>query len=223
MAVLESLPLSGKLLASIMSPLLPSRHLCFHHVTSASFTSFCQRACLYHVTQILTSKSQTWKTSVQGAHQPEQGGADRFRAAAFEPLSLSGELSRLPSCHQCIGPKSSSDADADDVDADAFGVYALDAGVDGYFDADAVCVYAFDAGVDGYSDTDVVDADADADAFGVYAFDEMLVMLLLMPFVFYAFDAGIGVYSGADVVDADAGADVLFIFALESCGKRFHI
>ena len=155
-----------------MSPLLPSRHLCFHHVTSASFTSFCQRACLYHVTQILTSNSQTWKTSVQGSYQPEQGGADRFRAAAFEPLSLSGELSRLPSCHQCIGPKSSSDADADDVDADAFGVYAFDAGVDGYFDADAVCVYAFDAGVDGYSDAGAVcvyafgaDADdADADA-----------------------------------------------------------
>ena len=177
-AVLESLPLSGKLLASIMSPLLPSRHLCFHHVTSASFTSFCQRACLYHVTQILTSNSQTWKTSVQGSHQPEQGGADRFRAAAFEPLSLSWELSRLPSCHQCIGPKSSSDADADDVDADAFGVYAFDAGVDGYFDADAVCVYAFDAGVDGYSDAGAVcvyafgvDAgDAVADAFCVLCF-----------------------------------------------------
>ena len=100
---------------------------------------------------------------------------------------------------QCIGPKSSSDADADAADAATFGVYALDAGVDGYFDADAVCVYAFDAGVDGYSDAGAVcvyafgaDADdADADAFCVYAFD-----------------AGIGVYSGADVVDADAGADV---------------
>ena len=76
-----------------------------------------------------------------------------------------GELSRLPSCHQCIGPKSSSDAEADDVDADVFGVYAFDAGVDGYSDAGAVCVYAF--GVDA--------EDADADAFGV-----MLLMLVLM-------------------------------------------
>ena len=141
-----------------------------------------------------------------------------------------GELSRLPSCHQCIGPKSSSDAEADDVDADVFGVYAFDAGVDGYFDADAVCVYAFDAGVDGYSDAGAVcvyafgaDADdADADAFGVYAFDADAGDAVADAFCVYAFDAGIGVYPGADVVDADAGADVLFIFALESCGKRFH-
>ena len=43
--------------------------------------------------QILMSRSQTRTASVQGTHQSEQGGADRIRAAALEPLPFSGEIS----------------------------------------------------------------------------------------------------------------------------------